>query len=74
MDEVIGKASISTFVELGAHIGYSTLRFSRLLPASATYYSVDPEPMGHAVKMAYVVISVMVFSESAFVGSWLTPR
>lgn len=42
-------------VELGSYCGYSTLRLGSVLRKSsqeAVLYSVDPHPLGHAVKLA----------------------
>lgn len=62
-----------TVVELGAHIGYSTVRIASILPKSSRLYSVDPECTGHAIKSAFLahagiskdrVISVYDYSQN----------
>lgn len=62
-----------TVVELGAHIGYSTVRIASNLPKSSRLYSVDPEPMGLAIKSAFLaharisrdqVVSVYDYSQN----------
>lgn len=52
VDAEIRKKQPRRMAELGAHIGYSTVRFAACLEPDALIYSVDPEPMGHAIKMA----------------------
>jgi predicted O-methyltransferase YrrM len=49
MDADIMKKKPAVMVELGAWIGYSTVRFARCI-GCGKLYSVDPEPMGHAIK------------------------
>lgn len=44
-------------VELGSYLGYSTLRFGRTLlrlapSGGAHLYSIDPNPLGHAIKLS----------------------
>lgn len=48
-------SSPKVVVELGSYLGYSTMRFAFLLRRTAPealLYSVDPNPLGHAVKLA----------------------
>jgi len=45
----LGDKKEKVLVELGAHIGYSTVRFARLLKEGDILYSVDPEPLGHSI-------------------------
>lgn len=52
VDTEIIKKNPKVAVELGAHIGYSTVRFAACLEVGAKLYSVDPEPTGHAIKMS----------------------
>merc|ERR1719397_604546 len=51
LDQVIKDHKPKIAVELGSHIGYSTLRIASLLSDDAVLYSVDPDPAGHAVLM-----------------------
>ncbi|KAJ8607859.1 hypothetical protein CTAYLR_008894 [Chrysophaeum taylorii] len=57
VDNELKKYKPKVAVELGAHLGYSTVRFSRLLERGTKLYSVDPEPIGHAVKAALVAFA-----------------
>jgi hypothetical protein len=50
-------SDVQVAVELGSYVGYSTLRFARVLrkqAPSATLYSVDPNPLGHAIKLSFL--------------------
>lgn len=55
---IVDKQRPLVVVELGSYMGYSTLRFGRHLakitPAGSTahLYSIDPNPLGHAVKLS----------------------
>jgi len=55
VDEAVSSTGNSPkiVVELGSYVGYSTLRLASLLRESApdaVLYSVDPNPLGHAIK------------------------
>lgn len=52
VDAEIKKLQPKLMMELGAHMGYSTVRFASLLPEGGVLHSVEPEPMGHATGMA----------------------
>eukprot|EP01062_Namystynia_karyoxenos_P011695 TRINITY_DN141_c6_g1_i1.p1 TRINITY_DN141_c6_g1~~TRINITY_DN141_c6_g1_i1.p1 ORF type:complete len:322 (+),score=97.87 TRINITY_DN141_c6_g1_i1:83-967(+) len=50
LDDAVKAARPMVAVELGAYLGYSTLRIARLLPEGGVVHSVDPSALGHAVQ------------------------
>jgi len=65
-------------VELGSYMGYSTLRLASLLRKTApdaVLYSVDPNPLGHAIKTTLLdrsgLLGSKVKNELAFSGDIL---
>ena len=45
VDEVITQKSPQTILELGTYIGYSSIRFSRLLPEGGRLVTIDVNPV-----------------------------
>jgi len=65
-------------VEFGSYMGYSTLRLANLLRKTApeaVLYSVDPNPLGHAIKTTLLeragLLGPKVKNELAFSGDFL---
>jgi len=53
VDAVIKEHKPKVLVELGAHLGYSTLRFAHAMPQKGSVlYSVEPDAFGHAIQSA----------------------
>jgi len=80
VDEVVLSmgSSPKIVVEFGSYMGYSTLRFANLLRKTAPdaiLYSVDPNPLGHAIKTTLLeragLLGPNVKNELAFSGDIL---
>lgn len=72
VDAEIKKCQPKVAMELGAHMGYSTVRFSSILPEGSLLHSVEPEPMGHSVGMAllrFAGLADRVVAEFDFSGN-----
>jgi len=74
VDAEIKKHAPKLLLELGAHMGYSTVRFAGQMPRDGLLHSVEPEPMGHAVGMAllrYAGVADKVVAEYDYSGNVL---
>merc|ERR1712224_788290 len=54
VDAAFRQKAPKVAAELGAYLGYSTIRFARMLQQNAVLHSVDPNTMGEAVKRSFI--------------------